>query len=434
MKKILLSCCRRLEKISDGDEMKEKHIKEGIALSRVYGEGEKIIGISLEFDEEIIKSKLDKNAFMISGRTIDKILVYQEFSYPDMPEKETGKYIVLKLNEQETEALTVYEMPRNNDRPGGITNIRETHYEVKQLQEITTVQGKRYPAGESIAIIKKKQPVVEHFRTYKFQLQNSDKEVVYNLYEPENINENEKYPLVLFIEDAGVLSENPLVTLCQGLGATIFASAKEQKKHPAFVLAPQFPGPDSLVEDDFSCTWEVAAAMELLKDIIKNYPIDVNRVYGTGQSMGCMTLCELSVRYPNVFGGCLLVGGQWNPAIMDKAKEHNFWIVVSEGDKKAFPGMNMVAEVFENNGVPVGRAVLDAKADFDELNRTICDLQKDGNHIHYTWFAGDSVIPEGVTPTPLLHHRNTWRVTYQLEALRDWLFGQLKRIEQIKEQ
>ena len=47
------------------------------------------------------------------------------------------------------------------------------------------------------------------------------------------------------------------------------------------------------------------------RDVYKRQ--DKNRIYGTGQSMGCMMLCELNIRYPGFFGGCFLVAGQWNP-------------------------------------------------------------------------------------------------------------------------
>ncbi len=109
---------------------------------------------------------------------------------------------------------------------------------------------------------------------------------------------------------------------------------------------------------------------------------------------------------------------------MEKAKEGNFWISVSKGDEKAFPGMNAVTKVFEDAGETVGKQELDASEPIQEINKKIVELSKDGNHIHYTWFKGNSVIPDGEVPSPIAHHKNTWRVTYQLEALRDWLFMQ----------
>ena len=54
------------------------------------------------------------------------------------------------------------------------------------------------------------------------------------------MDKNKKYPLVLFMHDAGPLSENTKATLLQGNGAIVWATPEEQAKHEAFILAPQY--------------------------------------------------------------------------------------------------------------------------------------------------------------------------------------------------
>ena len=93
--------------------------------------------------------------------------------------------------------------------------------------------------------------------------------------------------------------------------------------------------------------------------------------------------------------------------------------------KKAFPGMNAIAAAMEAAGETVVRASLDA-TDMPSMNRIVKELSQDGYHIHYTCFEGNTVIPEGVEPNGGTHHVNSWRVTYDIEALRDWLFAQHK--------
>ncbi|MDO6851698.1 hypothetical protein Q4S57_28040 [Priestia megaterium] len=63
---------------------------------------------------------------------------------------------------------------------------------------------------------------------------------MYNLYVPKDYNPFKKYPLVLFMHDAGVVSNNPTYTLTQGLGAVVWAEPSEQTKNEAIVLAPQY--------------------------------------------------------------------------------------------------------------------------------------------------------------------------------------------------
>lgn len=403
------------------------------ALSQIYGEGEKITAVILAFDKPVCANGTE---FEIDGRTIETVVSGKEFEKymegrEDLSEYEkrllagqSEYHILIKLSDGDKNAGTIYENAQAEEGPGGRVGFKETALKIKMHQEIKGLEEDSFFEKEFI-VTEKRQPLAEKFETSIFELPDG-RHITYNLYKPEGWDQEKKYPLVIFLEDAGVLSLDPGITLCQGLGAVVWTTPQEQKKHSCFVLAPQFPGPKSLVEDDFSYTWEVQGALELLKYIIKKYPIDSSRVYGTGQSMGCMTLCKLNSEYPDLFAGCLLVGGQWDPEVMKNARKGNFWISVSKGDEKAFPGMNAVTKVFEDSGELVGREELDALEDPEVLNGKISELAKDGNHIHYTWFKGDSVIPEGEVPTPIAHHKNTWRVTYQLEALRDWLFAQKK--------
>jgi predicted peptidase len=45
--------------------------------------------------------------------------------------------------------------------------------------------------------------------------------------------------------------------------------------------------------------------------------------------------------------------------------------------------------------------------------------------MHFTWFEGESIIPDGITEAhPGMHHVMTWARAYYITALRDWLFRQ----------
>ncbi|MGM9521348.1 MAG: hypothetical protein ACI3VB_02580 [Oscillospiraceae bacterium] len=399
--------------------MDNTHIIKVTAVTEVFGEGQKTIAAAVEYDANIAPDSIGPEKYSVEDRTITEVYVSDE---PCGAAKDTGNFVILKLNRDDREAGTLIKKPRTDGRPGGITNLITPRPIVSQVGIIKTAEGEEYAPEAPVTGSAVIDPVVDKFKVFTYQLADGRK-VDYNLYIPENIEPGREYPLVYFIVDAGNLSQDMRVTLCQGLGATVWARPEEQRKHPCFVLAPQFHGPESLVQDDFSCTWEVDAALQLVLHIMDIYPIDKKRVYGTGQSMGCMTTCELNMRRPDLYGASLLVGGQWDPVGMTAAKANNFWICVSSGDRKAFPGMNAITEAFEKTGETVGRAVLDA-TDMPEMNRIVSDLAQDGNHIHYTWFKDDTVIPDGVEPNGGNHHINSWRVAYDIEALRDWLFTQ----------
>lgn len=401
--------------------MDNTHILNVTAITEVFGEGQKTIAVAVEYDTDIDAKSVGIEVFEVEERTIVDAYVS---SSTERINTGHGRYVILELDRFDPDCKTVVTKPKKGGGPGSFANVVTPRPIAAQVGTIKTQAGVEYPAQAPVAATAVINLVVDDFQVFTYHLADG-KKVDYNLYIPKNVEPGKEYPLVYFIADAGMLSFDMSVTLAQSLGATVWATPEEQVKHPCFVLSPQFHGPESLVQDDFSCTWEVDAAYELVKHIMDVYPIDKKRVYGTGQSMGCMTTCELSARDPELYGGCLLVGGQWNPERMKAAKKNKIWISISSGDEKAFPGMNDIAAAFEAEGETVIRADLDA-TDMPAMNRIVRELSQDGYHIHYTCFEGNTVIPEGVEPNGGNHHVNSWRVTYDIEAIRDWLFEQHK--------
>ncbi len=261
----------------------------------------------------------------------------------------------------------------------------------------------------------------EGFREFSFEAQGG-RRLAYHLFCPLEIEEGKTYPLVLFMHDAGSCSMGIMAPLIQGNGATVWAKKRAQQRHACFVLAPWYP--DKAANDSFEVTWEADATIELVRELLGRYPIDEKRIYGTGQSMGCMMLCDLMLKNPGFFAGCFLVAGQWNPAVMGAVKNENIWILVSEMDEKAFPIMGACMEQVEKQGGRVIRGTLDAKASLEEQNNRVREIARAGEHIFFTWYEKDSVLPEGERPFPGAYHVNTWAHAYNLESIQDWLFAQ----------
>lgn len=286
-------------------------------------------------------------------------------------------------------------------------------------------------AKESILLLEKmyqeKEEAAADFQVKRF-VNSEGKELTYNLFVPEGYDPKKSYPLVLFIHDAGSCSEDPAAVLKQGKGATVWALKKEQQKRPCFVAAPCYP--KKCAEDDFTVGWEADATVELVKSLMNTYSINKNRIYGTGQSMGCMILCELNIRYPDFFGGCFLVAGQWNPETMAGAKHANLWILVSEKDEKAFPIMGACVKQIEAAGTKVSRGFWSAKLTEEEQNKAVLKIAEEKSPVNFTWFEGDSVIfEEGKPEFPGIYHINTWMRAYEVEAIREWLFAQYRTID-----
>lgn len=283
--------------------------------------------------------------------------------------------------------------------------------------EVTVeIQGAVYKSDRSV------EPVVEEFRQDKLD------GMWYNLYIPK-LEAGKTYPLVLFIHDAGVCGPDPKTTLSQGNGAIGFAEPQWQEKHPCFVLAPQvdkYPhGP--MTDDEFHVTPDFLRVKNILDHVLASYPVDAKRIYTTGQSMGCMASCELNIRWPDLFAASLLVAGQWSPEKMAASCPHNhFWILVSEGDRKACPGMTAVSDAMEMAGAAVLRSRWDGAKTPDELTDLAREEMKKEGNVRFTIFEGSTVLRDFSDPNPGAHHMATWPVAYGIEGLKEWLFNQSK--------
>ncbi len=263
------------------------------------------------------------------------------------------------------------------------------------------------------------------FQQLEFTDPNTGITLNYNLYSPKNYDACKSYPLVLFIHDMGVVSVNPRNTLVQCLGAVIWATPSDQARHECFVLAPQYA--TVIVNDHSEATPELDATVALVKSIQCQYSIDPLRVYTTGQSMGCMASIEMLIKYPDLFAAALLVAGQWDAARMSVLTRANMWIVVSEGDRKAFPGMNASMAALEAAGAKISRAAWNGQANAAEFASNVRQMIAEGNNIKYTVFVNGTVVPKFLPDDGLNNHIYTWPVAYTIEGLRDWLFSQVKR-------
>ena len=106
--------------------------------------------------------------------------------------------------------------------------------------------------------------------------------------------------------------------------------------------------------------------------------------------------------------------------------QNNLWILVSEGDRKAYPGMTAVTDAMENAGAVILRSRWDGTKTPKELTDLArAETEKEGN-VRFTVFEGDTVLRDAVDPNPGTYHMATWPVTYPIEGLKEWLFSNAK--------
>jgi predicted peptidase len=126
-----------------------------------------------------------------------------------------------------------------------------------------------------------------------------------------------KYPLVIFLHGSGERGNDNEAQLKWGVGN--FATDEMMKMHPALVIAPQCPPGQSW--SNFSGynkgemrllpspSRPLEMVIALVHKIIKSFPVDTNRIYITGLSMGGFGTYDAIERYPDLFAAAVPVCG-----------------------------------------------------------------------------------------------------------------------------
>ena len=397
-----------------------KGIRSVTSVTEVFGTGQQITHIIVEFNERVVNSQLTKNTFTVSDRTVEKIYSNTRPERTDIVKD--GRFVIIELNPKDSGASLRLE---GNDEVG--FQMKKATSKITQKEDILFTNGKKLE--KSIAILennKSRNLIVENFKQFVYKDPKTGTSVKYNLYIPKNYDKNKKYPLVLFMHDKGVLSEDTKTALFQGNGATSFATPEEQARHEAFVLAPQYSR--QVVDDNGDITSDLDATVNLIRDyLISKYSIDEKKLYATGQSMGGMMAIVMNYKYPELFAASYLVACQWNPKEVSTMAKNNLWITVSTGDAKAYPGMNAITSELIKRGATVAKDNWRADytdAQFLEGARKVI-AQK--SNIKYTTLekGTNPYLPKDANPG--LEHSGTWKVAYNIPGIKDWMFLQSKQ-------
>jgi len=144
-----------------------------------------------------------------------------------------------------------------------------------------------------------------------------------------------KYPLVVFLHGSGERGTDNDAQLKWGV--MNFAVDQTMMKYPAVVIAPQCPpqqnwsnnlmnkmGTEVRLEKDSSKPMTLLIA--LINKMIKELPIDKNRIYITGLSMGGFGTFDAIQRYPDLFAAAVPVCGGGDISKVESIKHIPIWI------------------------------------------------------------------------------------------------------------
>ena len=275
--------------------------------------------------------------------------------------------------------------------------------------------------SDSVFVALKKETLGK-FKQFTFSDSQTGKTMEYNLLVPEGAEAGEKLPLVLFMADASTVGKEVTTPLTQGYGALEFASDRDQRLHPSFVLVPQYT--DWAVQDDWSTTDEVEMTIRLLDAVCKEYNVDTSRLYTTGQSMGGMMSFYFNITHPDLFAASLFVSSQWDTSKMQDFGKKHFFYIVAGGDQKAYDGMQDLTKVLKENDARIESASWSAKLSSQDQERLAEQLIARGSNINFILWETGSVLPESGKG---MEHMASFDYGYKIAAVRDWLYKQSKQ-------
>lgn len=396
--------------------MKSTYLVDVTSVTEIYGDGQRMIAAILEYTVSLPAAALSPSCFAAAGLRVSGVTVSDTYRGPA---KRSGRFVELILVSDTESSSTKISLGTGRH---GRTAIRPADLMISQMLSLKAENGEILPAFNAQPSTRTDNGIADRFVGHTYECAETGQQLNYNFFMPENCVPGQKYPLVLFMHDAGSCSDQLCTALAQGSGAIVWARESLMGKRPCFVVAPQYP--EVCASDEFQVTWPVDVTVRLINSLTGLFPIDRARIYGTGQSMGCMMLCEMLLCYPNLFAGSLLVAGQWDPERMPAAKDAQIWAIVAEGDAKAFPIMGQCFDNMEQAGGRVSRGHIDAGADTMIIDQQIRRQKALSCNLNFTWFEGGTILPPGCPDHPGMHHVSTWIKAYDVESLREWLFEQ----------
>ena len=245
--------------------------------------------------------------------------------------------------------------------------------------EKTTDTGSTLELGlVSNTLAEDEEGLVETYTDLFDQLTYTDEEtglsITYNLYLPEGYDENAEYPMVVFIGDSTTAGTDAEYSLTQGLGGLVWATSEWQSVYPTIVAVPTYPETILDDHDGYSTTEYVELTKRFIDYMSDEYAVDTDRIYGTGQSMGCMTTLILASEYPDLYAACMFVDGQWDTELLSNLEGQTFVYFAAEDDTSAWTGAQDLMGRYDADGVTYTYAQWNGTWSADELSASASEL------------------------------------------------------------
>ena len=211
----------------------------------------------------------------------------------------------------------------------------------------------------------------------------------YRLFIPDEKHRTQPLPAIIYLHGAGGMGTDNLKQITGGnsTGTHVWVTPQMQARHAAFVIAPQMaPGNvwDSRRAEGLAPYTQLV--IELLENLSREFAIDRNRIYLTGQSLGGYGTWDLITKRPDLFAAAVPLCGVGSPSRASAARDLPIW---------AFHGAK------------------DEVVSVTASREMVAALKAVGSEVRYTEYADVG--------------HDVWRRAYTEAELPDWLFAQRRK-------
>jgi predicted peptidase len=146
----------------------------------------------------------------------------------------------------------------------------------------------------------------------------------YLVYLPDGFknNEEKKWPLVIYLHGKSACGNN--LDKVRRYGMPFYLD--RELKLDAIAVAPQCPAGKNWVADNWF--------MPFLEELKEKYPVDENRIYLTGMSLGGFGTFSLAIKYPEVFAAVAPLCGGGQPYTACPMKNIPTWVIHGDKDEQ----------------------------------------------------------------------------------------------------
>ncbi|MGP3940145.1 phospholipase [Streptomyces sp. 6N106] len=364
-----------------------------------------------------------------AARTVSRVYPNTAARTNALPNAERpGRYLIIELDPDDANAQASGTDPLPLHRA----------YAIRQVADVRTPGGDLVLAAGPLATRNDDviTPVVDDFTAGSFT-DSTGFELAFRLYQPQGFVRSPgaatRYPLVVTLHGGGEVADNNMTQLTANRIAVTFAKPARQRRHPAFVLAPQIPlprpmdGPDGT---DWTDPKVRAALVELIDTFTTRRPVDADRIYLVGLSSGARGIFNLLPRHPHTFAAALATAGWGDPSTMGRITHIPIWadhsiddpVVPYREGRFGKPGTWTLMNALESAGAQITRGEWAndlPKAKFEARSRALLNrARRAESHVLFTSYTPGT--------TPVSPHF-AWAQTYENDVVIDWLFDQSRR-------